>query len=116
MCGQFKSGQSEFKGLPTIPSSWRQGKSSIVLLTKGESLSSFLNRAIDSASSERSEILSRLATSAGISQSTVNQILSGSIDCPPRNRLAGFARVLPVTLNAILSAAESDGCDYGRDE
>ena len=37
-------------------------------------------------------------------------ILSGTIDCPPRSRLEGFAELLGVSVNRLIRAAEDDGC------
>lgn len=82
----------------------------------GDSLGNFLNNAIDDMagddSEERSRIISRIASASGISESTVNQILSGSIICPPLDRLEGFAEVLDITIDSIITSAESDGCKY----
>ena len=113
MCKNKETKESPFNSLPEIPDNWRQVKSSPVLHKKGETLSNFINRAVNGMSADRADIIERLGRSAGISASTVNQILSASIDCPPQSRLAGFARVLPVSLTALINAAEADGCDYG---
>ena len=52
----------------------------------------------------------QLGEAAGISGSTVGGILSGTIDCPPRSRLEGFAELLGVSVNRLIRAAEDDGC------
>ena len=75
-----------------------------------------LNSLVDRQSGERSDVVSSMATSAGIEESTVNQILNGGIMCPPRERLAGFADVLGVSLSSLIRAAESDGCTYEGDD
>ena len=112
MCDRNRK-HDDFNGLPSIPGDWYQGKNSKTLtLAKGERLGAFLNRAVNNATAERAVMVGRMATSAGISESTVNQILAGSIDCPPRARLAAFARVLPVSLSSILAAGRRDGCEY----
>ncbi len=54
----------------------------------------------------------QLGTAAGISESTVGQILSGSIQCPPRRRLEGIADALNVSVSSLIAAAEKDGCSY----
>ncbi|NIA28329.1 MAG: hypothetical protein GWP06_00275 [Actinobacteria bacterium] len=86
----------------------------------GESLGAFLNREIDRKAGgdqdERQSIISNMARGAGISVSTVNQILTGSIICPPISRLRAFARVLSLTISRIISAAEKDGCNYNEEE
>jgi len=83
---------------------------------KGAALGAFLNRRINSMAGddagERAAIIGRMARAARVSVSTVNQILSGSIDCPPLARLRGFARALSVSIGSIVTAAERDGCEY----
>jgi hypothetical protein len=81
----------------------------------GQNLADFLNGQIDEMVTDnmpRSDIIAEMASTAGIESGTVNQILDGSIDCPPLDRLESFADVLPVSLSAITSAAEGDGCSY----
>lgn len=46
-----------------------------------------------------------LASAAGIAENTVKEILNGSIDRPPDNRLRGFARVLKVPFSKLQSLA-----------
>lgn len=85
----------------------------------GRELANLLEDAIDAAASEdnpRADVVAAMASAAGISASTVNQILDGDIDCPPLDRLEGFAQALDVSLDSIISAAESDGCSYGEDD
>lgn len=77
--------------------------------TKGESLAAYLEQQMGD---DRSEAVMRMAQEAGISESTVNQILRGEIDCPPRDRLQGFAEALGVSVSSVISAAEQDGCSY----
>jgi len=87
---------------------------------KGERLSAALNRSIDSMATgdtTRGDIIDRMGNAAGISSSTVSQILNGSIVCPPLARLRSFARVLNIGLSAMTTAATGDGCDYsGSDD
>jgi ATP-dependent Clp endopeptidase proteolytic subunit ClpP len=84
----------------------------------GASLGGFLNGVIDDMETEtitRADIIDSMASAAGISSSTVGQILNGSINCPPLDRLEGFAEVLDVSLNQIITAAEGDSCEYAVD-
>jgi hypothetical protein len=84
-------------------------------IIKGEALAALLNRLIDAMVNEdrsRSEVIASMAEAAGIESSTVNQILSGTINCPPIRRLQGFARALNTSLGRLRSAAERDGCSY----
>lgn len=84
---------------------------------KGERLAALLNRLIDAMVDDdntRSEIIAEMARAAGISPDTVAGILRGEINCPPLNRLRGFAGVLNTSLSRLRSAAESDGCEYGE--
>lgn len=82
-------------------------------------LAGLLNRKIDEMTDDanpRAGFVSRLATEGGIDESTVNQILSGSISCPPLRRLRGFSRVLNISFDAIRAAAKADGCEYAAQE
>lgn len=82
---------------------------------RGDALASLLNRRIDALADDdqsRSEIIEAMATAAGISPSTVTQILRAEIGCPPRDRLADFAEALDISLNSLLAAGRRDGCEY----
>lgn len=79
---------------------------------KGERLGSLLDRLIEASSMSRTEAVSQMSTAAGISESTVNQIIAGSIICPPIARLQGLARALPTSTAALRAAARNDGCMY----
>ena len=57
-----------------------------------------------------------LAEAAGVDEDTMQQILDGEINCPPRERLEGLASLLDVTVSRLIDAAEEDGCDYGDDD
>ena len=84
---------------------------------RGKALGSHLNKVIDAQVTEsktRTDIIEAMAAAAGISTSTVNQILSGSINCPPLNRLRGFASALGVSLKSLTDAAKGDGCNYAE--
>lgn len=84
---------------------------------KGENLGAFLNAEIDKLVTDdrsRTDIIEEMASEAGISASTVGQILRGEIVCPPVDRLEGFARALDISASSIISSAETDGCDYER--
>ena len=83
----------------------------------GASLAGSLNTAIDrideseSDPRARGDVIAQMADAAGISSGTVNQILNAEIDCPPRDRLRGFAEVNGIpSFNTIIAAARSDGC------
>lgn len=85
----------------------------------GERLAALLNREIDDQATEerpRADIIEEMATAAGISAGTVNQILNASINCPPLNRLEGFAEVLNVSQDSLIEAGNADGCDYESDD
>ena len=77
----------------------------------GAELAALLNRLIDGKVSDdqsRSDIISSMAEAAGIAPGTVNQILDASIDAPPAQRLAGFARVLGVPVSRLENALPAD--------
>lgn len=85
----------------------------------GANLARLLNERIEALESDdrlRSDIIAEMGQAAGIDAGTVNQILAGDIDCPPRGRLEGFAEVLGVSAGRLVSAAESDGCSYDDDD
>jgi len=82
----------------------------------GTRLAALLNDGIDALVTDqrsRADIIQEMADAANISPGTVNQILTASINCPPRSRLEGFATVLEISVSAMITAAEDDGCDYG---
>ena len=81
---------------------------------RGDSLAARLNELI--GDDDRSSKIDRMAGAAGIDSSTVNQILNGSINCPPMNRLEGFARSLNVSVDTLTDAASADGCSYEPDD
>ena len=88
-------------------------------LKAGARLGAFLDSEIESLVTEertRADVISEMATAAGISESTVENILSGNIDCPPRERLEGFAEVLSASVDDMIREAEGDGCDYSEDD
>ena len=81
----------------------------------GDNLASLLNEQIDSKVNDnttRGDVVEDVAGAGGISSGTLNQILAGSINCPPLNRLEGFARELGISVDRLRRAAERDGCEY----
>jgi len=88
-------------------------------MKRGRQLASLLNRLIDEQETEdrpRSEIIEAMGDAAGIDAGTVNQILNADIDCPPLDRLQGFADALDVSAESLINAAEDDGCSYDDEE
>ena len=61
-----------------------------------------LSALVDAQDDDRSAVIARMATAAGIEPATVNNILTGNIEVPPRERLQGFARVLGVSLDELV--------------
>lgn len=57
-----------------------------------------------------------LAEAVGVDEDTMQQILDGEINCPPRGQLDGLADLLDVPVSRLIGAAEEDGCDYGEDD
>ena len=81
----------------------------------GESLGSLLDGLVDDRVTDersRADVIQEMADAADISTGTVNQIVRGDIDCPPRDVLVGLASALGVGVGRLTSAAESDGCNY----
>ena len=77
---------------------------------RGQALTEALETAIGGR--DRAEIIASMAAAAGIPDSTVEQILRGEIDLPPRERLAGFAEALGIDPALLIEAANQDGADY----
>ena len=64
-----------------------------------------------------SDLLDRMADAAGIERETIAQILANDINCPPMERLVGFASVLDgVSTDDLVDAAQEDGCTYDQEE
>jgi len=81
----------------------------------GAKLAAALKRAVSEMESDdkpRAGIIAGMGRAAGIDAGTVNQILEGSIDCPPIGRLRGLARALDVSVDVLTRAASQDGCEY----
>jgi len=92
-------------------------KADLGVQTKGRRLAARLNELIDARITDdrsRADIVQAMGRAAGIDAGTVNEILEGSIDCPPLRRLQGFASVLDATPDELRRAAEQDGCNYGE--
>ncbi len=99
------------------------GKTTEGETTMGQRLGRLLGDAISAIDSNeddersRSDVIEQMAEAADVETNTVNQIVNGSIDCPPEDRLRAFA-----TVNGIPSfddqreAAGQDGCRYGDAE
>ena len=82
---------------------------------KGEALGAAINRALPSDPGDRADAIASAADAAGIEASTLTQIINGTINCPPLERLRGIARSLGLSAGALQSAAERDGCNYDED-
>lgn len=86
---------------------------------QGAELASVLTSAINGLASEdqpEGQIIDEMADAAGIEPGTVRQILDGSINCPPIERLEAFASVLDVPVETLVEAGNRDGCDYRNAE
>jgi HK97 family phage prohead protease len=86
---------------------------------RGVQLSALLSDAVEAMVDEetpREEIIAGLADAAGIDTETVNQIISGDIDCPSTDHLGAFADFLGLSLEALTEALEADGCTSNEDE
>lgn len=89
--------------------------------TRGE-LADTLNDLVDEMVDDdmpRDDVIADLAEAADVSEGTVNQILAGDVECPPLERLEGFAAVLGVEVDQLIDMAIEDGCSpdqYGRED
>ncbi len=77
-----------------------------------------IDRQANGDSGKRADILKRMASAAGISVSTVQQILRNEIETPPEQRLRGFARTLGLSFDRLAKAAglEKKGDDKMTEE
>lgn len=83
----------------------------------GENLAATLEELIQQQTSDdrtSQDVQEDMAQAAGIDPSTVDGILSGEINCPPLERLEGFAEVLDTSTQSLRESAEQDGCDYSE--
>ena len=81
----------------------------------GGVLDSLVDEKAEKDGKDRIDVIIEMANAAGISESTVNQIIQGAIICPPINRLESFAIVLKVPIETLTSAGNKDGCKYDVD-
>jgi len=79
----------------------------------GSTLANTLADAIADMDMERADAVDAMADAAGIEDGTVNTILEGEIQCPPADRLAGFAEVVDMSEEELMDAAREDGCSFG---
>lgn len=96
----------------------RMAKAKQNQLHAGENLANTLNDLIQQqVTDERSsqDVQDDMAEAAGIDPSTVDSILNAEINCPPLERLEGFAEVLDTSTETLREAAEQDGCEYSSD-
>ena len=73
-----------------------------------------IERLMESKDWTRAQVVAALGEAAGIDAGTVNQILDGSVDRPPPERLRGFAEVLPGVTFAQLDAAAMEDAGEGN--
>lgn len=69
-------------------------------------LNNLLNQRSDD-DDERSDLIDRMASAAGIERDTLLKILSGDIETPPEDRLRGFAEVLGVSLESLKTLVDN---------
>jgi len=85
-------------------------------LSRGKSLGAAIDRLAESKASSgnmtKEDVYAAAGSRAGISSSTVKQIVNGQIVCPPRDRLEGLARYFGVSVDSLVSSARKDGCEY----
>jgi len=81
-------------------------------------MDSRLSQLLIAAIAERAEtpeavraLIGRMARAADIQPDTVRQILRGEIETPPRHRLSGFAQVLNLRLDDLLSVVDREDAD-----
>ena len=86
-------------------------------ISKASKLGDFMRGIMD----RKDLSIEEVARAGGISPSTLNQILGGSIAVPPERRLRGFARILGVSLDSLkdklpaqkaMNESDFDMCDH----
>ena len=82
--------------------------------TRGAALVRLLEDRLPADGADRGAAIERMASAAGISVSTVGQILRAEIDCPPDERLRGFAAALGIGPDELARAVATDGCQRRR--
>lgn len=80
--------------------------------TTCQNLALELNDQIDDFGGERSELISDMALAAGVSESEVEQVLSGDATGLQRSQLDGFSYALESDVGELVTAANQDGCNY----
>ena len=92
---------------------WEEQKELIdkILEAKGHSLGSFLNQVVNETASGHEmikEIIGRLAERTGMSRDRVAEVLNGDMIRPSDQVLEGFAEVLDVPVQQLITLADSD--------
>ena len=85
----------------------------------GKELGTLLSELVDaqvSAEQTRDQVIEALAEAAGLDAARVNEIVAGEGDCPEAEDLAAFAGVLEAEEEALIAAAELDGCVFDETE
>ena len=71
-----------------------------------------LGRVLTDLRDQQERTNQELADAAGVGPSTMSDIVTGEINCPPLERLRGLAELLDVPLSRLRGAAEDDGCEF----
>lgn len=81
---------------------------------RGTNLGAALEVAIADMEQPRGEVVGEMAQNAGIDRTTVYKHINGGIMCPTLGELEAYAEVLQLDTQALVTAAQQDGCDYSR--
>jgi len=83
--------------------------------TAGVALPNLLDQAIAlraTVDTSREDVIEQLTGATGLSTAHLSRIMDGRINCLPRSEMEAIAEVLEITVEAMIEAAEQDGCDY----
>ena len=89
--------------------------------TAGTEFADIANAAIDQKIEdeddlERADVIAELVASTGEDEEKIEEILTGDLECPAADIVAGFVEVLPITQEQADSALETDGCETGSED
>lgn len=81
----------------------------------GKELGTLLSELVDanvSAEQTREQVIEAMAEASGLDADRVNEIVAGDGECPDQADLTAFADVLDTEEEALVAAAELDGCVF----
>lgn len=99
----------------TMAKKRKQAKQKRQIQKRGEELGSELEKLIGELVDDdmsREDVITELAEAADMAEEDVEEMVGGADVCPTMEQLEAFAEVLSVEVDALVSAAEADGCEF----